>query len=88
MIGKRFDLFFGRNLLYFISMKRKTSKRQSALIVGAKYAGRYVVFGSAKSNKVSASGASPAKLIKKARNKGIAVPAIVFVPRKNVICTY
>jgi len=88
VIGKRFDLFFGRNLLYFTGMNRKTSKRQSALIVGAKYAGRYVVFGSAKSNKVIASGASPAKLIKKARNKGIAVPAIVFVPRKNVICAY
>ena len=69
-------------------MNRKTSKRQGALIAGAKYAGRYVVFGSAKSNKVIASGTSPAKLIKRVRNKGIAVPAIVFVPKKNVICAY
>lgn len=81
-------MLFGRNLLYFIGMNRKTSKRQGALVAGAKYAGRYVVFGSAKSSKVIASGASPAKLIKKARDKGIAVPAIVFVPKKNVICAY
>jgi hypothetical protein len=69
-------------------MNRKTSKKRGALIAGAKYAGRYVVFGSAKSNKVIASGARAAKLIKKARDKGIAVPAIVFVPKKNVICAY
>lgn len=81
-------MLFGRNLLYFIDMNRKTSKRQGALVAGAKYAGRYVVFGSAKSSKVIASGASPAKLIKKARDKGIAVPAIVFVPKKDVICAY
>ena len=69
-------------------MNRKTSKKQGVLIAGMKYAGRYVVFGSAKSNKVIASGANPAKLIKQARDKGIAVPAIVFVPKKNVICAY
>jgi hypothetical protein len=69
-------------------MNRKTSKRQGALIAGSKYAGRYVVFGSAKSNKVIASGTNPAKLIKKARDKGISVPAIAFVPRKNIICAY
>jgi hypothetical protein len=69
-------------------MKRKTSKRQGALVAGAKYAGRYVVFGSAKSSKVIASGANPARLIKKARDKGVSIPAIVFVPKKNVICAY
>jgi len=68
-------------------MNRKTSKRQGAL-VSTKYAGRYVVFESAESNKVIASGTSPSRLIKKARDKGVAVPAIVFVPRKNVIFAY
>lgn len=67
-------------------MNKRISKRQGALIAGGRYAGLYVVFGSAKSNKVIASGTSPAKLIKKTRDKGIAVPAIVFVPKKNVIC--
>jgi hypothetical protein len=69
-------------------MKSKAYKKQGALIAGAKYAGRYVVFGSAKSSKVIASGANPAKLIKKARAQGVSVPAIVFVPKKDVICAY
>jgi hypothetical protein len=69
-------------------MKRKSSKRQGALISNAKYAGRYVVFDSAEGKKIIASGTSPSRLIKKARDKGIAIPAIVFVPKKNVICAY
>ncbi len=69
-------------------MGRKISKKQGALVSNAKYAGRYVVFESAESSKIIASGTSPSKLIKQARDKGIAVPAIVFVPRKNAIFAY
>jgi hypothetical protein len=69
-------------------MSKRTNKKQTVLNVGSKYEGRYVVFDSAKGNKVIASGTSPARLIKKARDKGIVIPAIVFVPKKNVICAY
>jgi hypothetical protein len=69
-------------------MSKRVAKKQTVLIAGSKYEGRYVVFDSAKGNKVIASGTSPARLIKKARDKGIAIPAIVFVPKKNVICAY
>lgn len=67
---------------------KKAAKKQAVLIAEQKYQGRYVIFDSAQSDKIIASGTNPAKLIKKARDKGISVPAIVFVPKKNVICAY
>ena len=58
------------------------------LVSGAEYEGLYVVLESGSSDKIIASGTDPGELIREARERGIAVPAIVYVPKRDVIYVY
>ncbi len=58
------------------------------LVPGAEYEGLYIVFESGSSDKIIASGTEPGELVREARQKGIDVPAIVYVPKRDVICAY
>lgn len=53
-----------------------------------KYAGKYVTFDPATGKKIIASSSNPSTVIKKARRRGVDVPAIVFVPNKDTTCLY
>ena len=68
-------------------MGKKSKKQVNALASDAKYEGKYVAFGVGGKD-IIASGKNPGTVVKKARNKGIASPAIVFVPKKGVTCVY
>ncbi len=67
--------------------KGRSRQHHQALVAGARYRGKYVAFGSDGKN-IIASGANPALVVRKARSKGVDIPAIVFVPRKNVAYIY
>jgi len=69
----------------FLSRK---PERNEALIKESKYEGKYVAFSPSEGNKVIASGQNPSAVIEKARKKGVSVPAIVFVPKKDVAYIY
>lgn len=64
-------------------MAKKTAK-SLPLVMEREYQGRYVALNPSKGNKIIASGRDPGAVIRKARKKGVSVPAIVFVPREDV----
>ncbi len=64
------------------------AKKQRPLVTDERYRGKYVAFASSGCNEVIASGSNPGTVIKNARNKGVEVPAIVFVPKENVAYIY
>jgi hypothetical protein len=67
----------------------KTSKKNvRALITQAGYEGQYVAFDPAKGRKIIASDCDAGVVIDKARKLGVAVPAVVFVPRRDVTYIY
>ena len=68
-------------------MKAKKPKQCRLLARQQKYQGKYVAI-SPEEEKVIASGQDPAAVIEKARKKGVSVPAIVFVPKKDVAYIY
>ena len=68
-------------------MGKRSKKQAKALVSDAKYGGKYVAFGVGGKD-IIASGKNPGTVIKKARDKGVASPAIVFVPEKGVTCVY
>ena len=53
-----------------------------------KDAGKYIAFNPSTGKKVIASGPNPATVIKKARQQGVDIPAIVFVPKKGTTFLY
>lgn len=59
--------------------KRKTE----GLVVDAKYEGKYVAFDPSAGKRVIASGRNAGDVVARARKLGVAVPAILFVPRRN-----
>ncbi len=63
------------------------AKERRLLVKNPKYQGKYVAF-SASGNRVIASGSNPGAVVEKARKQGVDVPAIVFVPRKDVAYIY
>lgn len=65
-------------------MRKRTPQ---VLIKEAKYQGKYVAFGP-DGNKIIASGSDPSIVVRKARSKGVKVPAIVFVPKDGVTYIY
>jgi hypothetical protein len=69
-------------------MAKKAAKNRRKLIVGSKYEGKYVAFSPSEGKKIIASGLKASTVIQKARAKGVEVPAIVFVPKADVTCTY
>ena len=68
-------------------MAKKSRKNIQPLVIDSKYEGKYVAFG-VSGKDVIVSGKNPGTVIKKARERGIASPAIVFVPEKDVTCVY
>jgi len=66
---------------------KKTAKNLP-LIMEHKYQGRYVAFNPSEGKEIIASGRDPGAVIRKARKKGVSVPAIVFVPKKDVAYIY
>ena len=68
-------------------MVKRSQRNTRPLVSDSKYEGKYVAFGASGKN-IVASGKNPGTVIKKAREKGIASPAIVFVPEKGVTCVY
>jgi len=66
---------------------RMSRKNHKVLVTQGKYRGKYVAFGP-DSKKIIASGLDPGAVISKARSLGVEVPAIVFVPKKNVAYVY
>ena len=68
-------------------MRRTSGKNCQALVTQDKYRGKYVAF-APNSKKIIASGSDPGAVIEKARSQGVEVPAIVFVPEKNVAYVY
>ena len=69
-------------------MAKNTNKQRRALVTDRKYQGKYVAFSPSEGKKIIASGQNPGVVIQKARKQGVAVPAIVFVPKKDVACIY
>lgn len=63
------------------------ARERRQLIKNPKYQGKYVAF-SASGKKVIASGSNPGTVVEKARKQGVKVPAIVFVPRKDIAYIY
>lgn len=68
-------------------MGRQVRKNSHVLVRQDEYRGKYVAFGSG-SKKVIASGSDPGVVIRTARSEGVEVPAIVFVPEKDVAYVY
>ena len=68
-------------------MSKKSRKNTQPLVSDSKYEGKYVAF-EASGKGIIASGKNPGTVVKKARNKGIKTPVIVFVPEKGVTCVY
>ena len=66
----------------------KQAIKRNPLVTKSEYEGEYVAFEGAESKKIVAHGSNPATVIKNARNQGIDVPAIVFVPKKDVTYIY
>ena len=64
-------------------MAKKTNRKAEDLVVDAKYEGKYVAFDPAVSPKVIAFGRDAGAVVAKARKLGVAVPAILFVPRRD-----
>jgi hypothetical protein len=64
-------------------MARKKSRKTVGLPVDAKYEGKYVAFDPAAGKKVIASGRSAGNVVARARKRGVVVPAIFFVPRRD-----
>ena len=58
------------------------------LVADKKYQGKYIAFNPSGEKKVIASGQNAGTVIKKAREKGVEVPAIVFVPKENTAYIY
>lgn len=50
--------------------------------------GEYIAYNPSRGKKVIVSGSNPATVIKQARKQGVDVPAIVFVPEKDITCLY
>ena len=59
-----------------------------ALVANKKYEGKYVAFDSNRGDKVIAFGQNAGAVVKKARARGVAVPAIVFVPKEDTVYVY
>lgn len=62
--------------------------RNQILVSGKKYRGKYVALNSFNSQKVVASGVEPVDVVKKAEEKGVKSPVIVFVPEKKLTHIY
>ena len=69
-------------------MAKKNVKSMRALVTDRRYEGQYVAFDPAKGKKVIAHDHDAGIVIGKARKLGVAVPAVVFVPRHNVTYIY
>jgi len=69
-------------------MAKKTVKNCQTLVTESKYQGKYVAFSPSEGKKVIASGRNAGNVIEKARKRGVDTPAIVFVPKADVTCTY
>ncbi len=69
-------------------MAKRTPKENRVLVTDQKYQGKYVAFNPSEGKKIIASGRDPGAVIQKAREKGVSVPAIVFVPKQGVAYIY
>lgn len=58
------------------------------LVANKKYQGKYVAFDPDKDKTVVAFGRNAGTVIKKAQDRGVKIPAIVFVPKENVAYIY
>lgn len=69
-------------------MAKRTPKEDRVLVTDQKYQGKYVAFNPSEGKKIIASGRDPGAVIQDAREKGVTVPAIVFVPKQGVAYIY
>jgi hypothetical protein len=87
LVINHYGLFLNRKYIEGCFLPQKP-KRNEALIKERKYEGKYVALSPSEGNKIIASGQNPSEVIEKARKKGVSVPAIVFVPKKDVAYIY
>lgn len=64
------------------------ARKQRNSVKNQNYQGKYVAFDPSDREKVVASGSNAGTVIKKARQKGIEIPTIVFVPKDNMTYLY
>lgn len=62
--------------------------RSQVLVSEKKYHGKYVALSSFSNGRVMASGKAPEEVHRRAKEKGVKSPVIVFVPEKNLINIY
>lgn len=55
---------------------------------GGKYEGKYVAYDLSEGKKVIASGNNSGKVVDRAREQGVEVPTVVFVPKKGMAYIY
>lgn len=83
-------------MMYLLQSAQKTADRLPmessnmtiALVANKKYEGKYVAFDPDKNDVVVAFGQDAGVVIKKARAKGIKVPAVIFVPMEDTAYVY
>lgn len=66
----------------------RSKKVRQTLVTERKYEGKYVAFDPTKGKTIIASGGNPANVIREARERGVSVPAVVFVPKEGVAYIY
>lgn len=59
-----------------------------ALVANRKYQGKYVAFDDSHDNKIVAYGQNAGVVIEKARQRGVNVPSVVFVPKEDTAYVY
>ena len=58
------------------------------LVADKKYQGKYIAFDPSGEKKLIAFGQNAGTVIKKARERGVKVPAIVFIPKEDMAYIY
>jgi len=66
----------------------RATRATRALVTDSRYEGQYVAFDPAKGRKIIAHDRNAGAVIDKARKLGVAVPAVVFVPRNDITYIY
>lgn len=70
------------------TVAKKVEKNKCALLIQKGYEGKYIALTASNGGEVVASGRNAGTVIRKARKLGVDVPAIVFVPKKDVAYAY
>ena len=84
-----FSVGFFFNWAYLVVDELEMERKMTQVLVADKqYQGKYVAFDPKKGKEVIASGLNAGMVIKKAREKGVSVPSVVFIPKENTAYVY